>query len=447
MDFSGLLLVQLADPNGSLQGQIPYSLPLRPPNSPTSPFIVNFSLSATLLPRLEATTQVFSVLDRAGAVLSAEEWREVRTKGELRRGRLYEGSFYLYKNDLWLPLRLETVFIDSVLDAYYYKMYEKVPNFVFLRLSASFPTAFPVLPPVSTVPGQDIVVISSPFGLLGPDLYHNSVSKGVISLVLEGGIAVVQARMLPGTAGGTVLSQDSASVVGLLVPGFGEVAAFALMYPLSRCEMKGNEALGRAIRRVVSVKSRLMTGSGVVFGPNLVLTNRHVVGDSTEVTVRLEGQSYSGSVSALGKVLDVAWVQVAGLQCPSIEQATEIRLGEPVYAIGFGNLLADWSNFPMVTAGTLSKLVYHDSNLIALQSSAYVLDGQSGGALVNSQGQLLALVTSTVKVNGQPLRTLGLSIALEALTRTELWGNQEKWLREIFEYQNVDSLPRYRGKL
>ena len=447
MDFSGLLLVQIADPSGSLQAQIPYSLPLRPPDSPNSPFILNFSLSATLLPGTLADSQVFSVLDRAGTVLSPKDWEELRTVGVLQRGRLYEGSFYLYKTDSWLPLRLESVFIDSVLDAYYYKLHAKTPDFVLLRLSASFPTSHCPHPLPPIVPGQDIMVISSPFGLLGPAIYHNSVSKGAISMVLEGNIAVVQARMLPGTAGGTVLSPDFTTVIGLLVPGFGEIGAFALMYPLSRCEMAGNSALHRAIRRVVSVKSRLMSGSGVVCGPDLILTNRHVVGDSTEVTVRLEGKSYAGRVTALGKVLDVAWVRVAGLQWVPLERAAEMRLGESVYAIGYGNLLSDWTALPMVTTGSLSKLIYHESSLIALQSSAYVLDGQSGGALVNSQGQLLALITSTVKVNGQPLRTLGLSIALEALHRPEMWESQEKWLREIFEYQNVDSLPIYRGKL
>jgi S1-C subfamily serine protease len=283
--------------------------------------------------------------------------------------------------------------------------------------------------------------------MLGPDIYHNSVNKGVISMVLEDKVAVVETRMLPGTAGGTVLSQDLSTVLGVLVPGLGEISVFALMYPLSRCESAGKSAIWRAISKVACVKSGNMTGSGVLFAPNLILTNRHVVGDYTDVEVRLEGRSYAGKVTAIGRVLDVAWVQVADGHWTPAEQATETRLGEPVYAIGYGNLLPSVAHSPMVTSGTLSKFIYHDTSLIALQTSAYVLDGQSGGALVNSQGQLLGLVTSTVKMSDRPLRTLGLCIALEAVKAGELWGSQEKWLREIFEYQNVDYLPRYRGKL
>ena len=105
------------------------------------------------------------------------------------------------------------------------------------------------------------------------------------------------------------------------------------------------------------------------------------------------------------------------------------------------------TKLPLVTSGTLCKRVTHKNATIALQISALIMDGQSGGGLFTVTGECIGLITSTVKLSGVPIRSLSLSIAIEALESKQLWLEQELWLRDLFAYQTVESLPKYRGKL
>jgi serine protease Do len=87
---------------------------------------------------------------------------------------------------------------------------------------------------------------------------------------------------------------------------------------------------------VVTIRVGLGVGSGVVFRPDVVLTNAHVVGDARDVVIEYaDGKSSGGTVLATDTITDLAVVRTERPDLPVPEYRTELpRPGEPVLAIG-----------------------------------------------------------------------------------------------------------------
>jgi serine protease Do len=87
---------------------------------------------------------------------------------------------------------------------------------------------------------------------------------------------------------------------------------------------------------VVTVNVPNGLGSGVVYRPDVVITNQHVVGDSRDVTVDFaDGTSSPGTVLATDRIADIAVVRTARAGLPVPQYRTDLpRPGDPVLAIG-----------------------------------------------------------------------------------------------------------------
>ena len=134
-------------------------------------------------------------------------------------------------------------------------------------------------------------------------------------------------------------------------------------------------------------------GSGVVWdGANgIVVTNNHVVQGATAVQVVLSsGETLGGEVLATDSAMDLAVVKVDSTDLPSATFAKELpRVGE--LAIAMGNPLGFENT---VTAGIVSALhrSLGDSTYVDLiQTDAPISPGNSGGALVNSSGEVIGI--------------------------------------------------------
>ena len=60
--------------------------------------------------------------------------------------------------------------------------------------------------------GEDIYVVSSPFGILSPLTFQSSISKGVVSNILgatKPHVFLTDARMLPGSEGGAIYNNKN----------------------------------------------------------------------------------------------------------------------------------------------------------------------------------------------------------------------------------------------
>ncbi|MBW4579552.1 MAG: trypsin-like peptidase domain-containing protein [Tildeniella nuda ZEHNDER 1965/U140] len=130
-------------------------------------------------------------------------------------------------------------------------------------------------------------------------------------------------------------------------------------------------------------------GSGtIVSSEGLVLTNHHVVKAASDGQVRARswgGQLYQGQVVATDRVNDLALVQLNTKErLPAIRLAKPeaIQIGQKVCAIG-----SPYGRAGVITRGTLKSTLENGD----LQSSILLHPGNSGGPLLNSQGDMIGI--------------------------------------------------------
>ncbi len=145
------------------------------------------------------------------------------------------------------------------------------------------------------------------------------------------------------------------------------------------------------------------TGSGFIINNNgQILTNAHVVAGATTVTVTLkDGRTVNGKVKGLDKVTDVAVIEVAEKNLPSIQLGNSDLLKPGEWAIAIGNPLGLDNS---VTAGIISATGRSSSDIGAagkrvnyIQTDAAINPGNSGGPLLNSAGQVIGMNTAILR--------------------------------------------------
>lgn len=156
-------------------------------------------------------------------------------------------------------------------------------------------------------------------------------------------------------------------------------------------------------------EQKLGLGSGVILSDNgYILTNQHVVGNKySSCYVTLEnGLTYNGSVVWVDTNIDLAIVKISAENLDYINMADSdnLRLAEEVYAIG-NPIGIEFQR--TVTKGIISginrtiKLEDQDtSNYMEdlIQTDATINEGNSGGPLINTKGELIGI--NTVKISG-----------------------------------------------
>ena len=140
----------------------------------------------------------------------------------------------------------------------------------------------------------------------------------------------------------------------------------------------------------------------------LIVTNAHVVGRASSVSIRfVNGQSCTGQVLGINETIDLAVVKV-NLDRPfhpmPLSDLRNLRPGDEVIALGFplGDALGqDYT----VTTGIVSARRTSDS-VEHIQTDAAINPGNSGGPLVNRDGQVVGV--NTYSYSG----TYGISFAI-----------------------------------
>lgn len=156
-------------------------------------------------------------------------------------------------------------------------------------------------------------------------------------------------------------------------------------------------------------KNLIGVGSGVLISENgYILTNEHVAGSKySNVYVTLEnGAKYNSNVIWSDTSLDLAIIKIPGenFNYLNLGDSDRIFLGENVYAIG-NPIGAEFQR--TVTKGIISgknrtiKIVENDKEMYMedlIQTDATINNGNSGGPLINDNGELLGI--NTVKISG-----------------------------------------------
>lgn len=296
--------------------------------------------------------------------------------------------------------------------------------------------------PLGAVPkGASLLACGSPFGSFCPDIFLNTLSRGVLSNA-AGPLLLTDARCLPGTEGGGVFAVRPAGALVALVAAplcwkareWVGLTLLCAAAPLLRAARAGLGRLspdaaalaallppevgapwGLPLRdpgppwaaAAVLVECGTVWGSGVVVAPRLVVTCRHVAPRETaRVLVR---PTTPKSAKIWGHVVfatqetspyDIAVVSLEEeLEGVPVPVPTEhFYEGEAVSVVGFG--VFGQACGPSVTSGILSAVVQVDDAPVMLQTTCAVHGGSSGGPLFSTcSGDLLGIVASNTRDN------------------------------------------------
>src|SRR5574344_1559454 len=150
---------------------------------------------------------------------------------------------------------------------------------------------------------------------------------------------------------------------------------------------------GGTQKRKVQTPKREATGSGVIISSDgYIVTNNHVVEGADELTVTLnDNKEYSARIVRTDKTTDLALIKIDAKNLPAIVIANsdKLKVGEWVLAVG-----NPFNLNSTVTAGIVSaKARSLGANGVEsfIQTDAAINAGNSGGALVNTKGELVGI--------------------------------------------------------
>jgi serine protease Do len=163
-------------------------------------------------------------------------------------------------------------------------------------------------------------------------------------------------------------------------------------------------------------------GSGVVVDDRgYILTNNHVIGDATEVEVRLsDGRSVSGRRDEMlvgaDPLMDLAVlkIDVAPLEVAPLGDSDALEVGDWVMAIGNPFGLDQTVTAGIVSAKGRRDVVESVAYQDFIQTDAAINVGNSGGPLVNLRGEIVGINTAIVGQNGMlgPTGNVGIGFAI-----------------------------------
>jgi len=148
------------------------------------------------------------------------------------------------------------------------------------------------------------------------------------------------------------------------------------------------------------------SGSGVIItSDGYIITNNHVINGADEIEVILnDKRSFSGTVVGTDPSTDIALVKITAENLPVLQygNSDNVQVGEWVLAVGNPFNLTSTVTAGIVSAKARSVgILGGGSSMEAfIQTDAAVNPGNSGGALVNVQGELVGINTAIATSNG-----------------------------------------------
>ena len=217
------------------------------------------------------------------------------------------------------------------------------------------------------------------------------------------------------------------------VPAEHDYRYVSLPVSSSETSMDFTEAVAKSIDAVVHVKTKMFReyqvnplyefffgeqprteappllgfGSGVIISRDgYVVTNNHVIEDSDEIVVVLDNKKeYNARLIGTDPSTDVALLKVDAedLAYLTFGNSDELRLGEWVLAIGnpFNLTSTVTAGIVSAKARNLPWINTHEYSIASfIQTDAAVNPGNSGGALVNTRGELVGINTAIATRTG-----------------------------------------------
>ena len=179
-------------------------------------------------------------------------------------------------------------------------------------------------------------------------------------------------------------------------------------------------------------RKKVGTGSGVIISPDgYIVTNYHVIENSSEVIVRTnDNKEYEAVIIGFDEIYDIAVLKIDSdkrLNYLFFGDSDSTLIGEWVLAVG-----NPYNLNSTVTAGIISSKSrdlneYDQKNQSFIQTDAAVNFGNSGGALVNIEGELIGINTLIQSMTGG---YVGYSFAVPSNTVRKIF-------EDLLEYGDV----------
>jgi len=302
--------------------------------------------------------------------------------------------------------------------------------------------------------GTQLLLTGSPFGILNPKVFLNSITHGMISNVVEGqlneiNLLMTDARMLAGYEGGVAIERNTKRFIGLIMPPLRRknrhgvevgliIPALTIKQTISKYiksqskELKeSNDEMSRLIceakRSVVMISVKNTWASGIIVSNNgHIITNAHVLypilKDEPDinkcfVNVRID-YPYKQWINNV-KVIFVShpcW-DIALLKIPegydyitrelSVAEiplsSQNLEKAVSVVAIGHSIFEPSINLQPTISQGIISNVAKVNEKPILIQASSSIHNGSSGGLLLSlppkSRPQFLGVLASNIQLS------------------------------------------------
>ncbi|WP_152395849.1 S1C family serine protease [Paenibacillus guangzhouensis] len=281
------------------------------------------------------------------------------------------------------------------------------------------------------------------------DFYSPKVSKPIKKLLARRAARGLGPRKRWSTLQISVVSSVCSAAVGILlfswITGAGSHVGVSAR-PDSGMEMKSQGAMSSdPFERIIDVSDQVSPsvvsvvnrqkkdaktvdaglGSGIIFrkeeGRALILTNAHVIEGANAVQVVLNNNARKIEATVVGKdhTTDIAVLSVEDDNLPEaavLGDSTKLRRGEMVLAIGNALGLGDSLSYGIISKTlqvvpvSLSGDGTYDWEAEVIQTDAAINEGNSGGALVNLQGQVIGV--NSMKIADVGVEGIGFAIPI-----------------------------------
>ena len=152
-------------------------------------------------------------------------------------------------------------------------------------------------------------------------------------------------------------------------------------------------------------KENIASGSGVIISEDgYIVTNRHVINNAEEIEVVLnDKRTYNAKILGLDSKSDLALLKITETKLPFLkfDNSDNLKVGQWVLAIGNPYNLNSTVTAGIISAKSRKINILNDGGIEAfIQTDAAINSGNSGGALVNTKGNLIGINTAIQSKTG-----------------------------------------------
>ncbi|MGV2181227.1 trypsin-like peptidase domain-containing protein [Rhizobium rhizogenes] len=247
-------------------------------------------------------------------------------------------------------------------------------------------------------------------------LHQNFRSRGLATAILAVLVLVLGFHQ----AGATPLQPSLAPMLQTVMPSVVSITVRSEQTPredglLIVPQEERSKSTSREATPLMHISQAVGAGVIVDARNGYILTNNHVIENAVDINVMLaDGSTYDSTVVGADRETDIAVIQIKapGLIAVHFGNSGKLRVGDYVAAIGNPFGLGQTATFGIVSALGRAELgVEGDQDII--QTDASLNPGNSGGALVDLDGELVGINSAIIAPSGS---NVGIGFAIPSNT-------------------------------